>query len=290
MIAAMAGVLLLDAHLERSCGGSEQCVLGLRALPLALVMLLLIGAGCMELGRLAAATGPGILPLPAKLGAMLVGTWPFWRQLTDDRAGDGVVLLVLLAVVVMAAFSAQLARHRSAGAVHRIGATLLAVVYLGVCAALVLEIRMRFGVETLVLFLLAVKFTDMGAYFTGTVIGRHKIAPWLSPGKSWEGLIGGLALGAAAGVGFVALLNWLDIDPFFSAGYGQRMSLAAAAGFAAVVGLVGQAADMCESALKRDADIKDAGRSVPGFGGVLDVIDSPLLAAPVALIVLALMR
>ena len=82
----------------------------------------------------------------------------------------------------------------------------------------------------------------------------------------------------AAGVS--VLLVWM-MNPLVSAGeQAVAMSLPAAALFGVVMGVFGQAADLCESLLKRDAQIKDAGRSVPGFGGVLDVLDSPLLAAP----------
>ena len=287
LIASVGGLAWLDWHLERV--GWPQVTVGpggrtalLRALPLACLMLLLIAAGFLEYARMVAAVGIAVPRLVGMVGAMLIGTWPFWRQMTSAEPAEP---LALLAVVVMGVFAAQLVGYRSADAIRRIGVTLGGVCYLGVCSAVVLEIRMLFGVEALVLFLVAVKFADVGAYFTGTAIGRHKIAPRLSPGKSWEGLAGGLVLAAVAGIAFVAVLKGI-VAPADSA----LMSLPAAAAFAVVVGLFGQAADMCESALKRDAGIKDSGQGVPGFGGVLDVIDSPLLAAPVALVLLAWLR
>jgi len=97
----------------------------------------------------------------------------------------------------------------------------------------------------------------------------------LSPGKSWEGLAGGLAL--AAGVG--ALGAWLLTrtgTPAFGALFGL------------IVGLAGQFGDLCESLLKRSAGAKDSASLVPTFGGILDIIDSPLLAAPPAVLLLAL--
>jgi phosphatidate cytidylyltransferase len=174
---------------------------------------------------------------------------------------------------VAGVFLEQMIRHRLDAALARVGATLLAVAYLGVGAAVMLAIRVDKGVPALILFLAAVKCTDIGAYFTGSAIGRHKLIAWLSPGKSWEGLFGGLA--AAAGVSM--LVVWL---------LGMRMSLAWAAGFGVIVGAVGQFADLCESLLKRSAKIKDSGALVPEFGGVLDVLDSPLLAAPAAYVLL----
>ena len=287
LIAFVGGLGWLDWHLERL--GWPRLAVGpggqagpLRALPLTCLMLLLIAAGYLEYARMAAAVGIAVPKLVGTLGAMMVGTWPFWRQMTDTA---GTELLAVMAVVVMGVFAAQVSGYRAADAIRRIGATLGGICYLGICSAVVLEIRMIFGVAALILFLVSVKFADIGAYFTGTAIGRHKIAPSLSPGKSWEGLIGGLALAAGAAVVFVAL-----VEPLLAPHDSARLSLAAAAAFAVVVGLFGQGADMCESALKRDAGTKDAGQAVPGFGGVLDVIDSPLLAAPVALVLLAWLR
>jgi phosphatidate cytidylyltransferase len=148
--------------------------------------------------------------------------------------------------------------------------------YLGLGSAVVLRMRLAYGMPMLAIFLTAVKFTDIAAYFVGTAVGRHKLIPWLSPGKSWEGLVGGMA--AAAGV--AALLAWaLHI---------RTMSVPTAACFGLLVGLAGQFGDLCESLLKRSASAKDSGVIIPEFGGVLDVVDSVLFSAPVALIVLAL--
>ena len=287
LIAFVGGLGLLDWHLEQlgwpriavGPGGRTDPV---RALPLTCLMLLLIAAGYLEYARMTAAVGIAVPKLVGTLGAIMLGTWPFWRQMTDTHGSE---LLGVMAVVVMGVFAAQVLGYRTADAIRRIGATLGGICYLGVCSAVVLEIRMLFGVGALVLFLVSVKFADIGAYFTGTAIGKHKIVPWLSPGKSWEGLAGGLALAAGAAMVFVAV-----VEPLLTSHDSTGMSLAAAAVFAVVVGLLGQAADMCESALKRDAGTKDAGQAVPGFGGVLDVIDSPLLAAPVALVLLAWLR
>ena len=126
-----------------------------------------------------------------------------------------------------------------------------------------------------VAILLCVKFTDIGAYFTGKSLGRHKLIYWLSPGKTWEGLAGGLVFAAAVGAGCAAFLDEMT--------WWQGLI------FGPIVGFVGQCGDLLESLMKRDADVKDSGSVIPGFGGVLDVIDSPLVAAPVAYLMFSLL-
>lgn len=107
----------------------------------------------------------------------------------------------------------------------------------------------------------------MGAYGFGRWLGKHKLIAWLSPGKTWEGFVGGLA--AAAFIGM--LLS------HFSPRFVWWEGLIAGA----ILGAAGQMGDLLESLLKRDAGVKDSGL-VPGFGGVLDMLDSALFAAPLA--------
>jgi len=271
MIAVLAGVLVLD---HRDVLASKLA--DIHGLLLTLAVVVLGVAAFRELRRLARAAGTDLLPIGGIVGMILVGTFPTWRQ----GVPVGILLedvWLLLGVVVLGVFAEQIARRRVEGALVRIGATLLAVLYLGVGSALMLTLRLDRGVPVLVLFLAAVKGTDIGAYLTGILIGRHKLIPWLSPGKTWEGLLGGLAFGAAAAVGTVWLLDIPDL------------SLGSAAIFGAVVGLAGQFADLCESLLKRSARVKDSGALLPAFGGVLDVLDSPLLAAPVAYLLLTVL-
>jgi phosphatidate cytidylyltransferase len=186
--------------------------------------------------------------------------------------------MVLLAIILLVLFVEQMARFRTEDAIRRIGASLLAIIYLGLGGAFILAIRRDCGVPMLVLFLVSVKFTDIGAYFTGSAIGKHKMIPWLSPGKSWEGLVGGVAVSILASI---AICKWLDI---------RTMATWQVVMFAVVVALAGQFGDLCESLLKRSAKQKDSGAALPEFGGVLDVIDSPLLAAPLAYLVLAILQ
>ena len=118
------------------------------------------------------------------------------------------------------------------------------------------------------LFLLTVKCADIGAYFTGKAVGRHLWVPQISPAKTWEGFIGGILLASIIASLFARLF---DIIP-----------VAVALFFGGVIGIFGQLGDLLESMLKRDAGEKDAAHLLPAFGGVLDLVDSVIVAAPVA--------
>ena len=125
-----------------------------------------------------------------------------------------------------------------------------------------------------------VKVCDIGAFFTGMAIGRNKMIEWLSPKKTLEGLAGGVAASIA-----VAVLTPIIIDrlaPASSALRGLFPSLGVATIFGLLMAIVGQGGDLVESLFKRDAKAKDSANAIPAFGGVLDVLDSPLWAAPVA--------
>jgi phosphatidate cytidylyltransferase len=119
------------------------------------------------------------------------------------------------------------------------------------------------------LFLLAVVFFgDTAAYYVGTAVGRHKLSPRISPGKTVEGAIGGLGASLLAGALFK--VYWLP-----------ELSWPLCLGMVFLLGVMGQTGDLVESVLKRSVEIKDSGTFFPGHGGVLDRIDGLLFAAPV---------
>ncbi len=123
-----------------------------------------------------------------------------------------------------------------------------------------------------VLYLLLVtKFSDMGAYLTGSLLGRHKLVPHISPHKSWEGLIGAVFFATAGSFGLWLLIP--DRLAVFSAT--DVAVLGVLLGLAAVIG------DLAESIVKRSTEAKDSGALLPGIGGVLDLIDSVLFTAPI---------
>lgn len=164
--------------------------------------------------------------------------------------------------------------HTTKGVAAGLGGVFLSFIYLGVIFAFAVLLRIEHHPALLLWTLLITKSCDIGAYFTGKAIGRHKLIPWLSPGKTWEGLIGGMVLAAGVGAGgAIFLKSVLGV---------AAPSAPAAAGASLLFAAIGQAGDLTASLLKRDAGIKDSGKLLPGFGGILDIVDSPLLVMPFA--------
>lgn len=191
---------------------------------------------------------------------------------------SAITAVAVMATALWAVLSCAIIVHSRgahiAGVVAATGGTLLSFAYIGVLLGAWLLVRCDVGPWVLVGAMLTVKASDIGAYFTGMSIGRHKLIPWLSPAKSWEGLFGGIALAAVAG----GLLSWWS-DALPDPRDHVPVFLGAATG--AVLGAVGTFGDLVESLLKRSAGVKDSGQVLPGMGGVFDVLDSPLLAGPV---------
>ncbi|HEY7380612.1 MAG TPA: phosphatidate cytidylyltransferase [Gaiella sp.] len=154
--------------------------------------------------------------------------------------------------------------------------TLLGVIWVVgglACLLLVREIP-EFGLWALVAVMFTVFANDTFAYFVGRAIGRHRMAPAISPGKSWEGFVGGTL--AAVGVAFLILYR--DREEFLS--ISESLALGAAVAVGGVLG------DLFESAVKRDLGVKDSGRILAGHGGMLDRLDALLFAGPVAYVMI----
>ncbi len=154
------------------------------------------------------------------------------------------------------------------------GVSCFALLYLGLLGSFVLAIRIDGGLWQFLAFMFAVKASDIGAYTFGRLFGRHKLAPRVSPGKTWEGLAGAVVFAVLVSLAFARIFG--------------IMGVWLAPVFGAVMAVVGQLSDLVESMLKRDAQQKDSSNRVPGFGGILDVIDSPLFAAPCAYLFFAI--
>ena len=249
LLVAVLGLLgsIEFVHLTREAPGRECRLWG--AVVSAAFLAVLIG------GVLAGALPvEGFLPEMAGVVTVLIGS--FALRLRYPIEGDDSVRAVALAIfgfvyvpVLFAGFLIRLAQLPPEGAPAQAGFWLV------------------------LLAILAAKFTDMGAYLVGTLCGKHKAVPHLSPAKSWEGYFGALffAQAGALGVYFAGKqhLAWID-------GVHHVVILGFLLALAAMVG------DLAESILKRSLHVKDSGRILPGIGGVLDLIDSLCFAMPVA--------
>ncbi|MEK6325733.1 MAG: phosphatidate cytidylyltransferase [Acidobacteriota bacterium] len=159
-----------------------------------------------------------------------------------------------------------------------VSATVFGVIYVALLASCLVGVRMipdaprtgapHIAAKLLTTFFAIVMMTDTGAYYTGRTIGRHKLAPRVSPGKTIEGAIGGFVMAVVT-----ALLCKLM---FF-----HQIPATHALVLGATIGAIGQIGDLAESMLKRAAGVKDSGALLPGHGGVLDRVDSLLFCAPV---------
>lgn len=227
----------------------------------AAVLALLVLAGAWEW-----AAFPGFTSVPARLGyvavvaALIAALW--WSG--AQNAQLDVVLYVSLAWWVVATiWIALMPTHMNRAAAMVAGLVVLVPAWLAL-------VRLHDLAPHLMLFLvLLVVAADVGAYFGGRAFGKHKLAPRVSPGKTWEGVVGGLV--AAAILAVLGVL-WF------------RLSAVPFVALCAVVVLASIVGDLTESLFKRHAGLKDSGGLLPGHGGVLDRVDSVTAAAPLFLV------
>lgn len=213
-----------------------------------------------------------LILMPLVLGAMVYGDLPF-------------LVMVGMALGLAVGEWLRMARNIPVGAAYKFAG----VFYLTLCFCAFAYIRLNYpdGAGLALALLLCVWGSDTAAYFTGKSIGGPKLAPHISPNKTWSGLMGGVAGSAAALVIYVlyvgpALTRWTGID--FSVM--EQTSLAIVTFIGASITISGQIGDLIESYEKRRAGFKDSGSLIPGHGGLLDRIDSLLLASPVYLLTL----
>jgi phosphatidate cytidylyltransferase len=205
----------------------------------------------------------------------------------------GTVLTPLVAVFVIA-----LLRHvwkkKTDGAAQVGAAAAFAYIYMGAMPGFFLLIRQDFSPWVIAVVILVTKNGDTGAFTAGKLFGKHKLIPFLSPGKTWEGLAGAVFLSTLTAV----LLAWASNANEWAivSSSWDSVSVASISGVmvplhiplwyaglcGAILALLGHGGDLLASLLKRDAGIKDSGNAVPGFGGIIDVCDSPIFIAPFA--------
>ncbi|NLW51288.1 MAG: phosphatidate cytidylyltransferase [Candidatus Brocadiaceae bacterium] len=228
-----------------------------------------------ELAGMAARVGvPVNAPLLVLAGsALFLLQWAGWAA-PDTFGGPWFAAGLVPAVAVGAGLAEHVLRGRIPGAIESVGVLALGLIYVPLLLGFLTGVRLRWGVSGLFAVLAVCKFGSSGAYFFGSWLGRRKLAPVVSPGKT--------VLGAFAEVGtgmLVALL--LSLSPLAVLAPGPSLAFGMLVSGAAIVG------DLAASLLKRQAGLKDSSPILPGIGGMLDMIDGLLFAAPVAYFVLA---
>jgi len=263
------------------------------------LLLLLLTLDLLACHELLALFGPVRRPWPwlcyLAIAALVLVNWPVhlwsWARAVAPDALHWV--LGTYAAVILAAFLTGLATYQPPAesangpvpdTVVRVALATFLAGYLGVLPSFLAQLRWpaseRAGdantqaVLAMAMAIFIPKCCDTGAYTFGRLFGKHKMSPAISPGKTWEGLAGGLTAAVVAAV----ILNRLG--PVLP-GDGVVSDLAAV-GFGLTVGGAGALGDLAESLIKRQYQQKDASHAMPGFGGVLDVVDSIVFAAPVA--------
>ena len=211
----------------------------------------------------------------------------FWQAASPAGVDYSLYDAMAIAAIVFSLFAIHLRMPIKPGETHiPIMASLFGFVYIpflaGFCVRVVFFDDQQHGEivcsgRGYLLFLLAAtKFTDMGAYIVGSLIGKNKMIPHISPGKTWEGTIGALGFTMLAAFG----VTWFfgDDVPLLTPMHTAILALLIYLG--AVIG------DLAESILKRSLAIKDSGSVMPGIGGVLDLVDSVIFTAPIVFIYL----
>ncbi len=190
--------------------------------------------------------------------------------------------LSAFAVSLLGVFLTEMKTYQQPGqSIHRLAMATLVIGYVGVLGSFIAHLRLfhdnHWGMVAMISVILVVKASDAGAYALGRTLGRTKMSPLLSPGKTVEGAVGGITCACVSGWLFFAF-----VVPHIVGADQTAIAWWQAVVYSLIVSLFGMLGDLAESLLKRDAGQKDSGRWLPGLGGVLDVLDSILAAAPPA--------
>lgn len=317
-IAVTIALVMSDVLVTKSCADLEGPLGDLlrrgSVIPIAATAMILLGA--TELNRLFTIKSARPHKRFAYLitGAVMLTPWLSSAGWLGHGAAQVEGLYWPLVWIFTAAIGAGIltvSRGVMEGALRDYAATLFMIVYLGFLGSFAVHLRCgrdipgEDGAWLLLIAVLVTRASDIGAFFAGSALGRHKLAPRISPGKTVEGMVGGLLASATLAALIVAASYWaggklaemetgtfqaglyalvddltrsfaLEHDP-----HGMPPILRAVL-FGLAMSAAGQFGDLIESSFKRDAQVKDSGKLIPRLGGILDLIDSPIVALPIA--------
>ena len=266
MTVFFAAIVIFDGWMDGTLTASVADDKPVQGIILCILIALLVIPAQLELSKLAAAKNLKIFSPISIIASILFATSWYWPQFLQIESR--ICLYFIPAFVLMALLLYQYIRYGTSAVLANCGASYFSIIYLGLLGAFVLAVRIDFGPWALLMFVFVVKSADIGAYSFGSLFGKHKFSPEISPGKSWEGMAGAVATATIVAILFAIscdiMVWWLAVI------------------FGSCFAFIGQMGDLAESMIKRDAKQKDSASMVPGFGGILDILDSPLLAAPFA--------
>ncbi|MDR3183258.1 MAG: phosphatidate cytidylyltransferase [Planctomycetaceae bacterium] len=292
LVAVLLGLAWLDVRLSRY-GLARDIVWLPRGIILLPVYLLCLVILTREVLRILNAAGLHPLPQTAYIGNVLIAA-SCWianviqqynleiLHITESKGGwqwaATACFSALLAVAcgVFIAFAAEMRRYSHPGGnTINLAGSVFTFAYLGLLSCFMIQLYMAYGVEAVLSLIIVTKMCDTGAYTVGKLLGRHRMTPILSPGKTIEGAIGGVFFACiGAWVWFEAVLPYYEQESF--------SPLLGWLSFGITIAITGMIGDLAGSLIKRDSNMKDSGHAVPGFGGLLDIFDSLLISAPAA--------
>jgi phosphatidate cytidylyltransferase len=266
MTVFFTAIAVFDGWLDGSLTASAADDKAVQGTLLCILVAALIILGQLELSSLAEAKNLKIFTPVSITASILLATSWYWPQLVN--ISPAIYLLFLSACSLLVLLFYQYLYYGTSAVLANCGANYFSIIYLGLLSAFCIAVRIDFGLWPLLMFVFVVKCADIGAYAGGTLLGRHKFSPKISPGKTWEGMVAAVATAMIVAVLFAVscgiMVWWLAVI------------------FGICFAFIGQMGDLAESMIKRDAEQKDSANSVPGFGGIMDIVDSPLVAAPFA--------
>ncbi len=256
------------------CGTSVQCLLQ-PGLLIALLAIIAAPLVALEFGAMAknASIRCSIPALILSMEAWIIAFYvlPPTMPATQAIAMFATIMIASVGLSIILLSKGKDLRGVIAGSTY----TVATAAYVAMGFGLLLLIRRDHSAWWIIGIIATVKMCDTGAFFVGCNIGKRKLIPWVSPAKSWEGLIGGIATASLTAIGLAALNNhYLPDEPTITLGYAAFLGI--------LFGALGQLGDLLISVFKRDCGIKDASSVLPGLGGILDVLDSLLLVSAIA--------
>jgi phosphatidate cytidylyltransferase len=242
------------------------------------VMVLISATGSIEFYDLAKKIGLACFKGWGIFGSLLLTTSTFLylsgvlgRHVAPAEANDFEISFLILFVLGLCV--RQFLSKNTPEAITAISTTLFGILYVSWLLNFIQKINFFPGIEGqffVLYFIVVTKFSDLGAYVTGSLIGKHKMIPRISPGKTWEGFGGAIIISTGVSIAYAKIAghHLSGMNLFHAVVLGVILSSTAVIG------------DLIESLFKREAGVKDSGRFFPGIGGILDLMDSLLFNAP----------